>query len=92
MVWHLNSTAVWAEGDPSSKLVTLPATIRYGDGIPGMDTLIPPEVLKPDIRYSVVIGIMGVNSGSKDKIHFSANGIFKLRRDPGGKLHLVETG
>lgn len=73
LVWNTRSDAVWSRSQPAADLVPLPESIRYGEEIPGIQTTIPAETLKPDATYSVTIGIMGLDKKYENKIYFSAN-------------------
>jgi hypothetical protein len=90
LVWETASDAVWSRPQPSADLVVLPESLRYGDVIPGMTTLVPAEVLQANVIYSVVIGIMGLDDNAKNEIHFAAQALFSLREDSNGQLHVRE--
>lgn len=62
---------------PAAGLVPLPESIGYGEEVSGLQILVAAETLKPNVTYSVGIGIMGLDEKYESKIYFSASASFK---------------
>lgn len=78
LVWDIENNAVWNRTQPTTDLVSLPESIKYGEAIPGMQITVPAESLKSNVTYSVVIGIMGLSEKYENKIYFSSQALFSL--------------